>query len=373
MKIGLITYHSAYNFGSVLQCYATQETLKKLGHDVEVINYRMPSQKNYYSLFPKGMNLKTTLKYLLLLSSIKTRRTRGEKYENIINSIFNLTEEFNEPQEIEKIKDNYEVYISGSDQIWNRYSNELFNVDWKKYMGPYLLNFTNRKKVSYASSICSMNDNELNSIKNQLVEFNHISCRETSGAKRISQLLNRDIESVLDPTFLMNRNEWIDFLKNWKNPYTKEQYVLYYSLKGTRALNHDLKILNRLAEKNKYKIIAIVPLAYVIPRKNIILASDAAVYDFLGLINSSNCVITDSYHGTILSINLNKTVFSLQEKGKTNIRIDDVASKLCFKDHIIYDINDVEVNKKFDYELINQNIDKYRELSLDYLKNAILN
>lgn len=371
MKIGLITYHSAYNFGSILQAYATQKVLEALGNEVEIINYRMPSQKNYYSLFPKGMNFKTKFKYIFSIPTLPDRRKRQKKYENIISSVFNLSQEFEEPEDVNKIKDNYDIFISGSDQIWNRHSNELFNVDWKKYMGPYLLNFTDKKKISYASSIVNMTDEELLEIKNDLNEFDYISCREESAKQRIEKLLNKQVYNVLDPTFLIKKEKWINFLGNWQNPYTKSKYILYYSLKGTRSLNKDLSYLNKKYVNTGYKIIAIVPLSFVLPYKNVAVASDAAVYDFLGLINNAQCIITDSYHGTILSINLNKNVYSLQESEGKNIRIEQVAEKLGFKERIIYDLRDVNVESVFDYSDVNINIQKKRDTSLNYLIKSI--
>ena len=71
MKVGLITYHSAYNFGSVLQAYATQKIITKLGHRVEIINYRMPSQKNYYSLLIVFLILQKKLIYQKNLKNSK--------------------------------------------------------------------------------------------------------------------------------------------------------------------------------------------------------------------------------------------------------------------------------------------------------------
>lgn len=371
MKIGLITYHSAYNFGSVLQAYATQEILKKYGC-VEMINYRMPSQKNYYSIFPKGMSFKTNLKYALSLYTIKLRLKRQEKYEKTFVELFNLTKEFNEPIELSELSETYDIYVSGSDQIWNRHSNELFNVDWLKYMAPYLLEFTHKKKISYASSIVNMDDSDLKQIKDKISDFDYISCREESSANRISQLIKKDVTNVLDPTFLISGDTWKQLYKG-KTEITNnlDKYIVYYSLKGTRALNRDLKYLSEKYSNLGYKIIAIVPLAFVYPYKNVIIAADVAVYDFLALLDNANHIITDSYHGTILSINMNKSVFSLQEKPGKNLRIEDVSKKLEFQECIVYDIKDIDFENAFDYTKTNKLIEKYRMLSKEYLDKSI--
>lgn len=371
MKIGLVTYHSSYNFGSVLQAYATQSILQSLGHEVEIINYRMPSQKNFYSLFPVGISKRTYLKNVISIPTLNKRINRKNKYEKTFSKIFNLTEVFEDPQDANKYRVRYDVYVSGSDQIWNRYSNELFNVDWLKYMSPYLLDFTEKKRISFASSIASMKDEDLVLIKDALNKFEHISSREGISTVRLEKLLGRKIETVLDPTLLLNKDDWISFIKDWKNVYTNEKYILYYVLKGAIGINKDLIFLNNIAKDHGMKLITISPLSPIIPDKNIINAADAAVYDFIGLINGAECVVTDSYHGTLFSVNLQKKFFSLQIEKDLNMRVEQMAEKIGFKNRVIYSLNDINIYSEIDYKPINNNIDIYKKESIQYLKNSI--
>ena len=252
MKVGLITYHSAYNFGSVLQAYATQETIKKLGHDVKIINYRMPSQKNFYSLFPKKLGIKRILINILMIPTVRKRVLRQKKYEILFEKIFNLSEEINEPEELEKFSDVFEIYVSGSDQVWNNKSNEYIGVDWKRYMGPYLLNFTAHKKVSFASSPESMTKAEIEEIKDELLKFNKISCREQHSSELLYDILNMRIETVLDPTLLLREKEWLNLASGWDNKYTKQKYIFYYVFKGVRGLNFNKNFYSLQSEKIEY-------------------------------------------------------------------------------------------------------------------------
>ena len=373
MKIGLITYHSAYNFGSVLQAYATQEAIKSLGHDVEIINYRMQSQKNFYSLFPHGLGIKTYLNYGLALSTLAARKERQAKYEKAIANMFSLSKEFAEPSEAVQFADAYDVYVSGSDQIWNRESQELKDVEWRKYMSPYLLEFTERKKISYASSIAKMTDENLMRIREALLRFDHIAMREGSSAEKIAKLVGNPVSRVLDPTLLLHSDDWNRLIGNWENRYTTGKYIFYYSLKGVRGLNKDIAEVKKLSKKLNLPVVTIAPLAFYLPSKNIINAADACVEDFLGLIKNAEFIITNSYHGTLFSANFNKNFYSLQSRPGSNMRVEEVADLLGFADRVVYDWSSIDLNNQFSYDVVNQRREEQVEKSMEYLKQSISN
>ena len=120
-KIGIITYHSAYNYGSVLQAYATQVAVKKLGFDAEIINYRMREQKKIYALYRNGFGLKILLKDLMQIPIQGKRIQRIKKFESFINKKLFITKECSTPKEVQTIWEKYSIIISGSDQIWNKH------------------------------------------------------------------------------------------------------------------------------------------------------------------------------------------------------------------------------------------------------------
>ena len=136
-KIGIITYHSAYNYGSVLQAYATQYAVKKLGYDSEIINYRMKEQRKSYALYRMNCGMKSLLKDLMQFPVQDKRKQRVEKFEFFINTKLSLSKECSDLDEIEKIWNDYPIIISGSDQIWNKHSLEMEHNDIK-FMYPYL-------------------------------------------------------------------------------------------------------------------------------------------------------------------------------------------------------------------------------------------
>lgn len=178
--IGLITYHAAYNYGSVLQAYATQSTITDMGHDVTVIDYRPLEGERYYErLYWRGLGLKSSLADLTMLPVAGLRKKRMRNFERFISTNIHVGQRrYQEPEELNSLADAFDVAVSGSDQIINKHSNELERVDWK-YMDPYLLKWANCRKISYASSPATMTDDELRRIGPALVEFSALSARGT--------------------------------------------------------------------------------------------------------------------------------------------------------------------------------------------------
>lgn len=374
MKIGLITYHSAYNFGSVLQAYATQEAIKKISGNCEIINYRTNEQKRVYAIFKldfKHNFFKSIIKNVFALSNLKSKIERKNKYEQIINEIFNLSVECKDVYEVNNIWNKYDVIVSGSDQIWNKHSNELENVDWQ-YMYPYLLRGFKGKKVSYASSLTNMKDNEIKKILNDIKDFDNVSIREKETTDNMKKKYNINAVNVLDPTFLLTRDEWIEKFKLKRNN-CLDNYILYYALGKRKYINEEIKKLKKYADLNNLKIKVIAPLSYIKKINGVEYLIDVDPKDFLKLINDSNYVITDSYHGTILSINLQKNIYSLCKGNPSDFRKTDVLKKLGLDNRIISNIDEFEIksNSMIDYSTVNKKIEYYRKESLEYLKKSL--
>ena len=368
MKVGLITYHSAYNFGSVLQAYATESVLNQLGCETVVLNYRIPFQKKFYGLLGYGEGIiKAPLKKLFMLPLLPKRIIRKHKFEDFISKM-NLSKEINSPYEFNNNFKDFDLFVSGSDQIWNLHSNEFINSG-KEYMDPYLLSFTNKRKVSYASSIVNMTDDELLSIKDKLEKFDYISCREQLAVERLNQIITKKASKVIDPTLLLSSENWGKLAQPNK---IEKNYILYYSLKGFRNIRKDLIKLSNLSEKYDMQVIALTPLAPVVHQKNVINFTDAGPVDFLTLIKNASLVVTDSYHGMLFSINFRKEFYYLKNvPGANFVRTDDVLSLLDLNSRIIKDVNLINIDNKVNYDFTDQKLPVLREESINYLKNAI--
>ena len=370
-KIGLITYHNAYNFGSVLQTFATQKIIKDLGHECIVLNYITQSQKKFYSLY-KFTSIKELIIDFFKLPFHVLRTISINRFESFIKEKFTLTEEVNEPELIVNQFNNFDVLVSGSDQILNKHSCELNDVDWK-YMNPYLLKGFKGKKVSYASSLANMTDEEINLIKNDLQLFDSFSLREQSDLSRVEIILQKAVETVCDPTFLLSKQQWEQALElNEGN----NDYILFYSLnKSFINTPRVKKIIKNLSKRTGLKVKLVTPFQYFYFCDNkMITCYEYGPIEFMSALKNARYVITDSYHGTILSINFNKDFYSLCKNSGSEHRKTDVMNRLGVANRIIQDfeeLNDLELSS-IDYENINQKIEEFRNNSLRYLKESLM-
>ena len=369
-KIGVITYHSAYNFGSVLQAYATQESIEKIGYSVEIGNYRMKSHIKYYSMIHLNNGLKAFLKDLLHLPQIGKYITRKNRFEQFIEEL-NLTKEFNEPEEVDEADGMFDIFVSGSDQIWNKHSNELEESEWK-YMYPYLLCFTNKKKVSYASSIVNMKDEELTYIVDKVKKFDKISFREKASCDRFKSLFGIESNEVLDPTLLLNSEEWSSKIGTIPEKMINKKYILYYALEGVKKTRKIMPKLQKMAKRKGCVLVVITPLSCFTYSKGVINAIDAGPKEFLGWIKGAELVITNSYHGTLFSVNLGTNFYTLQEKESTDNRIKGILLKLELEKRIISDVDSILYEKEeINFQDVWKKLDIYRKESIEFLKKAL--
>ena len=372
MNLGLITYHSAYNFGSAMQAYATQNTLAYLDHQVDLINYRMEEQYRFYrSLYRTSYGVKTWIKDLFLIPCHNGRLQRIDRFEKFFVDYFTLTSEVKDPEVVAEQCQQYDAIISGSDQIWNKHSCELEHNDWR-YMEPYLLKGFNGRKISYASSVGNMTDEELQRILPELRSFDALSFRESSSAEKMTELLSRPVETVLDPTFLLTKDDWISNLKLRKND--NERYILVYSLGGPKQLLKLLPVISKLAKKRDCKAKIVTPFAYLpYPGKHIEYHLEYGPIEFLNALYNAEAVVTDSYHGTVLSVNFGKDFYSVCKSGGSEFRKTDILDRLGLHERIVYDVSTIPelCLSPIDYAAVYDKLDELRQHSLNYLKTAL--
>lgn len=374
MKIGLITYHSAYNFGSVLQAYATQEIIDRYFGNCEIINYRSIEQKRVYSIFKweKGIKgfFKSLIKNLLSLTDYKLRKSRQVKYENTFLELFNLSQEVNTYEELKNMWDKYDLIISGSDQIWNKHSNELENVEWE-FMYPYLLRGYKGHKISYASSITNMSDSEIDKIIEDVRLFDSVSLREHESYIKLSKSFNLKCTNVIDPTWLLNKDDWINKLSLTKN--YSEKYLLYYALNKRSEISQILSDIKDYASKKNLKIKMIMPLNFMGNIEGVEILKDIDPIDFMNLIYNADTVVTDSYHGTILSVNLEKNIYSICKGYPSDFRKVDILNRIGLNDRVINDTKELlkQEFSSIDYKEIKKSLDVLRENSINYLKESV--
>lgn len=204
--------------------------------------------------------------------------------------------------------------------------------------------------------------------KKGLMNLENISVRESSGIKLVKDLCGRDAQNVLDPTLLLNAEEWSKVANTEKVP--KEKYILLYVLSDTPAITD---IALRLSKGTRMKVVRICKWAARQDPKSspIINIIDAAPDDFVGLFRNANIVLTNSFHGTAFSIIFNRDFYTILKRGKeTNARFESLLPQLGI-DRIKYADEIFQTSQPINWEVAMRHLEDLRQQSLNYLSHAI--
>jgi hypothetical protein len=345
MKIGILTFHCAHNYGAVLQAYALQEKLKELGHYVEIIDYRPSYLIDAYkipSLNFKSQSIKNIVFKILSVCFFKySRRKRFVKFDDFIKNKLNLHQQTN------IIPEDYDLYILGSDQIWNGYITKgIDNVYWGRFsIKP------GAKKITYAVSLGNykLQEGQKPYVKQLLAKIDGISVREKETLSKIQSLANKQVYEVLDPTFLNNKLKWNKLIND---DYQNRKYVLLYQVRYNKHLKDIAKNLAKQIKGTIIEVPAYISKQYIFNKYKTI-----SPVEFISLIKNAECIVTSSFHGTAFSIIFEKPFYTVAlNDGKDNRSIN-LLNKLSLQNRMInvYDnvkfapIDYTESNKKLQY------------------------
>ncbi|MBO8432153.1 MAG: polysaccharide pyruvyl transferase family protein [Bacteroidetes bacterium] len=364
MKIKIITCHDVYNYGASLQAYALQTYLIAEGYDVEIIDYKPDYMRVHYKFWyvPRGSRYYTLAKKniffrFLLCCYFAPKRFatygRKRKFDTFTRQYLHLTRRYNSYQELVSDPPAADVYIAGSDQIWN--------CALPNGKDPaYFLQFGDEdvRRISYAASfaIPEVPKEYHSQIQTWLSGFSAISVRELTGVS-ILKGLGFCGTSVLDPVFLLPVDTWLSFISRKKNM-GQAKYVLVYdlSLSDSRLQAES----HRLAAQHGLQIVSIdaarkCPYA----QKNL---KDADPFDFVRCIYDAEFVVTDSFHATALSLIFNKK-FSVFYGQKNISRLQDILHYLGVGDQL----NSKNPVYEIDWGKVNSKLSEFRLHSMDFL------
>lgn len=374
-RVGIVTIHSTYNIGSVLQAQATQKVIQNLGYDAEIIDYRPASYDKYdliYCRRASGGSIKGFVFYFLLNMRYFQRQKRINSFIDYQRRNLRLSSSrYKSCNEMKEIANKYDIFVSGSDQIWSKNVPEIASEE-DIIMG-YFLNFTNNKKISYASCVASMQESDLWEYKKYLKEYSALSTREQIGVEKLQKVTGKKVKLVLDPTLLIDSNEWMKYAS--AKICIDEPYVLLYSLKSHTAEKNWSKALNKFSKVHNLKIVVIAPY-FEYKLKNSIDMRLVGPSEFISLYSKASVICTDTFHGTAFAVNFNKPFFSLGNKyWKDDIRKTSLLKLLNLENRLIDDESDI---LKYDdyscnYDNANHILEMQRSNSITYLKKALSN
>lgn len=366
--IGVVTWIGGGNYGTSLQSYALNYKLKALGYEAyQIIRIDTTHQKwlkRKLKVLLISLGFWSVMQHSLLhrQSLLRNKLCKFEKESYRFKKVYSK-------RSLNKVVKDIDVFCCGSDQIWNttyRFDEFMF-LDFAK----------NKKRISYASSIGVRQLPELHKerVTALLSHFSHISVREISGVKILKELLpTKDIVNVVDPTFLLNREDWSDMANKaeleFKLP--KEYIFCYFVGDRTEYISQLQDVISKTGNKN---VIAVTFQNKKIDLKNVFTYYDAGPREFVYLIEHASFVCTDSFHATAISINFGKIFveflrFNDKDSSSQNSRIYDVLSHYGLMSRL-YSRDDSAWLQDIDYSSVNRILAKDRAFSLNYLMEAI--
>ena len=364
MKIGILTFHRAINYGAVLQCFALSEYLNSLGHDVRVIDYRPPYLGKHREGFNfKALinpNIKKTAKYTIWsLVNLKSRRRLTYSFDCFLKNNLQLTSPV---YNVNDIPNDLDLIFFGSDQIWNPKICEGFDlVFWGQFK------HENTHLATYAASIGRtdiLTDKQLETIERYINAYDNISVRED---KLRSFLIDRklafDVTTVVDPTQLLDRSFYD---KIAKPPLHKGEYVLLISLEENMvAEDVALNVASRLDCRNVIKLVANKPLKRC---SGITYVSGISPLEYLGWIKNARFVVCISFHAVSFSILFKKNFFCI--KTKKWERAYNLLS-ICGLEQQMIKSSASSLNFKINYDGVQERLNQARKVSYDYISRVL--
>lgn len=388
LKIGIITFHNAWNSGAVLQCYALKSYLQKLGHKVVIINYCPIYNKEKYKKYPnlfysakKELKKSEVIKFSQMVKAIayvlrdfynyrptSSRLKKKKFFDDFLEKNFETTILYETIEELRNNPPKLDVYISGSDQVWNpKLTNEIIDE-------AYFCDFgrSDIKRIGYAISACQLDTIvEKDKLEKLVKQFNYLSLREKEKKDALEKIYGKKIEICLDPTFLLKANNYAALEEKCLD--IKEEYILVYAFdyKELRAILFELcKKIEMLTDKSikviygprkwPYKVDIHYPFNCISPGM------------FLTYIKNADVVITNSFHATTFSIIYEKEFYSLVVPNRGS-RVVELLSNLGLQNRIVVKNEDIpdSMRDKIDYKEVRKKLEQMKEKSGHYLCNAI--
>lgn len=364
MIIKTITCQKVNNHGATLQVYALMHYLELLGNDVEIIDY-IPERFNHFRPFvcstekyAKNIILKTAYicakfpsrlaEYLKYKNSL-----RKTNFENFWNKYYHLTKCYKTFDELKNNPPEADLYIAGSDQIWNTM------MENGKDPAYYLQFVKNGIRATYAASfsVSEIPDELKNQTKAFIESIDYVSVREKSALKILDDLEIKDACVVLDPVFLLSREEW-DCVESKME--FDDKYILVYDFENSDSVK---SFSLQYAKEHKVKIYSLYNSDYC----------DKCFEDygpdvFLLLIKNADFVVSNSFHATAFSVIYEKQFAVIKRQESINSRMADLLDVFCINDRFTEKYRDFE---NINYENIRPNVKNEIKKSKQFLDKVL--
>lgn len=365
MKVGILTFHDACNYGAVLQAYALSQWLKMNKIDVEIIDYQSVVFNKYKTF---RTHLYKQAPYMLGVDVIKYfgKKKRNKNFTVFKNNYLPVSrEKYYLNEDFTGITDKYDYFICGSDQVWN--------PELTKGCDPvYFLDFVtdNKKKIAYAPSVAlkKLNEFQIAKMAGYLSSFDSLSIREKEAIDILQPYCARKIIQTCDPVFLPESNVYDNICSN---KYDGKKFIFLYIVGRAVTFKNVISYAEKLSKGRGIELFYLIDgdkALYKIYGTDVFGCSPS---DFLSLIKNAAFVISNSFHATAFSIIFAKQFFTFLKDG-TGSRMVNLLNAFNLNDRILDNNHQEDLKpKEINYSGLKDMLNNYRTNSVDYLKTSL--
>lgn len=380
MKVGITTFHWSDNYGAVLQAYALQTFLERRGHSVEIIDYRKGAKPSRVTAalarFPVRL-LHTALRLLSPLAGVLPRRLRGAievcykkfLFERFRIKHLRLTPRLHSIESLRSVGANYDVLITGSDQVWN----PRFLDEGNGHFDAYFLTFADPKThtMAYAASIGHADTSTMTAewrqqLASRMGSIHAIGVRESSSLPLVEELCGRrDAEQVVDPTLLLPASDYAQLAGKLRPSSTLFAYMLHGLEAGAVPLCREVAKLKQLSILRCNARQSMLHPGHDLPGPD----------GWLQHIRNASFVITNSFHGTVFCLIFHVPFISIlidNHLGSMNARITDLLDAVDLRHRALVlgdDLSDELISNPINWEQVDRKMQSIRQRSINFLQS----
>lgn len=371
MRIGILTQPLYINYGGLVQCYALQTVLQRMGHETIVLQREFNREYSfcggcvYYVKHIVKMLLGRRESWHYVVSQEKRDYIAKNTYQFIEKNIKPRTEHLYTTEQLAETVASLglDAIIVGSDQVWRPYYSPCIS----NYFLDFLPGGSRIKRISYAASFGSdewtFSPGHTKQCAALLKKFDAVSVREKSAVKLCKEHFGVDAVQTLDPTLLLNAEDYMNLCPDRKN---SRGSLFCYVLDKTPQKQAIIRRIACETGKQPFESMPLLPPDTYNLYGNIDKCVFPPVEDWLSAFNEADMVVTDSFHGTVFSIIFNKPFYVIGNEGRGMARFQSLLSLFGLEDRLITSDN-VNISGEISWEKVNNCRQGLKQESLNFI------
>ena len=365
MRISILTLPLHVNYGGILQCYALQTILQRMGHDVRVLT-KFQYGRSYYIIYPMAVCKRLFKRFVLGKKVAIFKAPHQIIRQHTDRFIHRYIHQYTQRKWTAKIASRFEAIVVGSDQVWRPLYFQPIEEAFLSFLSDM-----NIKRIAYAASFgvdyCEYTEEQREICSSLLKKFNAVSVRETSGIKLCQECFGIQAVQMLDPTLLLSADDYRELIKNSKSQPSQGNMLVY--------------MLDRTKEKEEFveqiaKEKGLIPfwMDSDVDDENLPLEKriKMPVEQWLRSFDDAEFVLTDSFHGCVFSLIFRKQFLAVGNKERGLSRFHSLWALFLLQDRLILSFNEYNGNlSSIDYDKVHDQLHNLQSQSILFLKNNL--